>query len=156
MNVQPLSTVRIPTTVNPDLKAKTPTSEHPRSGLRIPSTPTASASKLTKIPTPTGIQPRTIKSGSGIASNSRVIPVSPNKTHSYTSQKSISSLNAYGSSTATMVITGRKSATIPSKTTISSFEKNKKTLKGPLFFLKKKKPNLFEKCKNIQLTYSYL
>ncbi|CAB4409140.1 unnamed protein product [Rhizophagus irregularis] len=110
MNVQPLSTVKIPTIVNPNLKAKTPTSEHPRSGLRrIPTTPTASTNTYTKLPTPTGT--RIIKSGSGIASstkgNSRVAPVSPNKSY----QKS--------------TITGRKSATTPSRTSysISSVDK---------------------------------
>ncbi|GES77434.1 kinase-like domain-containing protein [Rhizophagus clarus] len=109
MNVQPLSTVKIPTIVNPNLKAKTPTSEHPRSGLRIPTTPTASTNTYTKLPTPTGT--RIIKSGSGIATsskgNSRVVPVSPNKSY----QKS--------------TITGRKSATTPSRTpsSISSADK---------------------------------
>src|ERR1044072_3211851 len=121
MNVQPLSTVRIPTIVNPNLKAKTPTSEH-RSGLRMPTTPTASTSTFTKIPTPTGLQSRKIKSGSGIASpskgNSRVAPVSPNKSYY---QKS-ATLGSYGSTT----ITGRKSATTPSKTSlISSADKGK-------------------------------
>src|ERR1044072_5859028 len=105
MNVQPLSTVRIPTIVNPNLKAKTQTSEHPRSGLRIPTTPTASTNTFTKIPTPTGFQSRKIKSGSGIAStskgNSRVAPVSPNKAYN---QKS-ATFSSYGSTT----ITGRKS-----------------------------------------------
>ncbi|CAG8604770.1 16690_t:CDS:10 [Funneliformis mosseae] len=126
MNVQPLTTVKIPKSVNPNLKAKTPTSEHPRSGLRIPTTPTASANTFTKLPTPTGIQSRIIKSGSGIASpskvNSRAVPVSPNRSYGYASQKSISSnstLNTYGSSTTTMVITGRKSATTPCKTSTS-------------------------------------
>ncbi|CAI2173313.1 12212_t:CDS:10, partial [Funneliformis geosporum] len=126
MNVQPLSTVRIPTIVNPNLKAKTPTSEHPRSGLRIPTTPTTSTNPFTKIPTPTGIQSRIIKSGSGIASpskvNSRAAPVSPNRSYGYANQKSMSSsatFNPYGSSTTTMVITGRKSATTPCKTTSS-------------------------------------
>ena len=111
MNVQPLSTVRIPTIVNPNLKAKTPTTEHPRSGLRIPTTPTTSTSTFTKIPTPTGIPSRKIKSGSGIASSSkgysRVAPVSPIKAQS-NSQK----LTTYGS-------TGRKSATTPSKGSLS-------------------------------------
>jgi hypothetical protein len=121
MNVQPLSTVKIPTIVNPNLKAKTPTSEHPRSGLRIPTTPTASTNTYTKLPTPTGT--RIIKSGSGIASsskgNSRVAPVSPNKSKS--------------------TVTGRKSATTPSRTpsSITSVDKSKKTFLKTNYHLKK-------------------
>ncbi|CAG8507625.1 9467_t:CDS:10, partial [Acaulospora morrowiae] len=110
--------VKIPTHSNPNIKSKTPTSN-----LRIPpTTPTSVSSSFSKIPTPTLIQPRTPKfgnrlsspSGKGLmSSNSKVAPVSPSK-QSSDSKSSKGTLHSNSSGTS-LPLSGRKSATTPSK-----------------------------------------
>ncbi|CAG8516761.1 9848_t:CDS:10 [Acaulospora colombiana] len=108
-------TVRIPTHSNPNIKSKTPTSN-----LRIP--PTTPTSSFSKIPTPTLIQPRTPKFGNRLSSpngkglmssNSKVAPVSPSKQPS-DSKSSRGTLHSNSSGTS-LPLSGRKSATTPSK-----------------------------------------
>ncbi|CAJ0891898.1 8286_t:CDS:10 [Entrophospora sp. SA101] len=125
MNVQALPPVKIPKNSNskPSLSSKTPTLER---NSRIPSTPTSAVSTTfsTKLPTPTGIKPRVIKSGSGIPplsqnnhnhhKSTRVAPVSPNKP----SSRGSSSVGGRKSS-----VSQRKTPSQHSSSSLSNFSK---------------------------------
>nr|CAG8528110.1 12695_t:CDS:10 [Entrophospora candida] len=147
MNVQALPPVKIPKNSNskPSLSSKTPTLER---NSRIPSTPTSAVSTTfsTKLPTPTGIKPRVIKSGSGIPplsqnnhghhKSTRVAPVSPNKP----SSRGSSSVGGRKSSvsqrkTPTTIIsekptTPRKSRRRLSNAIINIFSKDNNKIQG--------------------------